>query len=77
MQEDASRTDIRFLIQFAAMAKDMGHPGSGLRTLGYENPFSIYENCNLIAKEIGIPIGIHCHGDLGMAVPIPWPERWV
>jgi len=67
--EDASRTDIKYLISFAAMARD--HGASRVRycdTLGYDNPFSIYKNCKRIAKEVGIPVGIHCHGDLGMAV---------
>jgi isopropylmalate/homocitrate/citramalate synthase len=67
--EDASRTDIKFLIRFAAAAKE--HGAQRVRycdTLGYENPFSIYKDCKRIAKEVGISIGIHCHGDLGMAV---------
>jgi len=37
-------------------------------TLGYDNPFTIYEICKRLAESIGIPIEIHCHGDLGMAV---------
>ena len=67
--EDASRTDINFLLRFAAMAKKFG--ADRLRycdTLGYDNPFSIYDTCKKLAQEIGIPIELHCHGDLGMAV---------
>ncbi len=67
--EDASRTDIRFLIRFAAAAKE--HGAQRFRycdTLGYENPFSIYEACKTLAKELQMPIEVHCHGDLGMAV---------
>jgi len=67
--EDASRTDSEFLLRFASSAKE--HGADRFRycdTLGYDNPFTIYETCQLLAKEAGIPIEIHCHGDLGMAV---------
>jgi homocitrate synthase NifV len=67
--EDASRTDNNFLLQFAAMAKE--HGADRLRycdTLGYDNPFSIYDACKALAQEAKIPIELHCHGDLGMAV---------
>ncbi|MDP6043379.1 MAG: homocitrate synthase, partial [Dehalococcoidales bacterium] len=37
-------------------------------TLGYDNPFTIYEATRALAENIGLPIEIHCHGDLGMAV---------
>jgi len=67
--EDASRTDTDFLLRFASVAKE--HGAARLRycdTLGFDNPFSIYEMGEMLAKEIGIPIEVHCHGDLGMAV---------
>jgi len=67
--EDASRTDLSFLIKFGLAAKE--HGADRLRycdTLGYDNPFTIYETAKALAENIGIPIEIHCHGDLGMAV---------
>jgi homocitrate synthase NifV len=67
--EDASRTDIDFLLRFASVAKE--HGADRFRycdTLGYDNPFTIYESCKKLAEEVGIPIEIHCHGDLGMGV---------
>ncbi len=67
--EDASRTDLNFLIRFGLAAKE--HGACRFRycdTLGYDNPFSIYETTKALAETIGIPIEIHCHGDLGMAV---------
>jgi homocitrate synthase NifV len=67
--EDASRTDMDFLLRFASTAKE--HGADRLRycdTLGYDSPFTIYDTCKLLAKEVGIPIEVHCHGDLGMAV---------
>ncbi|MFC2048366.1 homocitrate synthase [Chloroflexota bacterium] len=67
--EDASRTDINYLIRFASSAKE--HGADRLRycdTLGYDSPFTIYDTCKLLAEEGGLPIEVHCHGDLGMAV---------
>ena len=67
--EDASRTEMDYLLEFATAAKK--HGAARVRycdTLGYDNPFTIYESCKTLAKEVGIGIEIHCHGDLGMAV---------
>jgi len=67
--EDASRTEIDYLLEFATAAKE--HGAARVRycdTLGYDNPFTIYESCKTLAKEVGIGVEIHCHGDLGMAV---------
>ncbi len=67
--EDASRTDIKFLLRFGLAARE--HGADRLRycdTLGYDNPFTIYETIKSLAENIGMPIEIHCHGDLGMAV---------
>lgn len=67
--EDASRTDIDFLVEYGLAAKN--HSAVRLRycdTLGYDDPFSIYETGRALAERIGIPIELHCHGDLGMAV---------
>jgi citrate (Re)-synthase len=67
--EDASRTDVNFLIEFGLAAQE--HGAERMRycdTLGYDNPFSIYENCRQLAEKVGLPIELHCHNDLGMAV---------
>ena len=67
--EDASRTGLDFLIKFGLAAKE--HGADRLRycdTLGYDNPFTIYETIKALAENIGMPIEQHCHGDLGMAV---------
>ncbi|MCL2281633.1 MAG: homocitrate synthase [Dehalococcoidia bacterium] len=67
--EDASRTDTDFLVKFGQEAK--AHGAVRLRycdTLGYDNPFSIYETTLTLAQKVELPIEIHCHGDLGMAV---------
>ena len=67
--EDASRTDLGFIIKFGLAAKE--HGANRLRycdTLGYDNPFTIYETTKALAENTGMAIEIHCHGDLGMAV---------
>jgi isopropylmalate/homocitrate/citramalate synthase len=67
--EDASRTSIEHLVEFAQAAKEKG--AARLRycdTLGYDDPFTLYERINLLAREVGIDIETHCHNDLGMAV---------
>ena len=67
--EDASRTDLDYLIKYGLAAK--AHGAARLRycdTLGYDNPFSIYETAKTLAQKLELPIELHCHGDLGMAV---------
>jgi len=67
--EDASRTDLDFLIKFGLAARE--HGADRLRycdTLGYDNPFTIYETVKRLAEATQMPIEVHCHGDLGMAV---------
>jgi len=67
--EDASRADLDFLVKFGLAAKE--HGADRLRycdTLGYDNPFTIYETIRALAENVGLAIETHCHGDLGMAV---------
>jgi len=67
--EDASRTKMDYLIEFASAAKENG--ADRIRycdTLGCDSPFSIYERIKELAEEVKIPIEIHCHNDLGLVV---------
>lgn len=67
--EDASRSDEEYLYQFAKEAKDSG--ADRLRycdTLGFDDPFTIYQRVKRLAERVNMPIEIHCHNDLGMAV---------
>ncbi len=67
--EDASRTKLDFLVRFSLAAKEHGaHRLRYCDTLGYDNPFTIYESIKALAEDVGMPIEIHCHSDLGMAV---------
>lgn len=67
--EDASRTDLNYLIEFAGAAKEAG--ADRFRycdTLGCDTPFTIYERVRTIAEKVKIDIELHCHNDLGLAV---------
>jgi isopropylmalate/homocitrate/citramalate synthase len=67
--EDASRTDMGYLTEFALAAREAG--ADRVRycdTLGYDTPMSIYERIKTLAEKVKIPIELHCHNDLGMAV---------
>ena len=67
--EDGSRTSLECLVRFGLAARE--HGATRLRycdTLGYDSPFTIYDTARALAENIGLPIEIHCHGDLGMAV---------
>lgn len=67
--EDASRTSMDFLIKFSLAAKKAG--ADRIRycdTLGYENPMRIHFRCKDLTKAVDMPIELHTHNDLGMAV---------
>ena len=67
--EDASRSDLDFLIKFAKTARDNG--ASRFRycdTLGFEDPKTTYDRIYAIAKSTGMAVELHFHNDLGMAV---------
>lgn len=67
--EDSSRTDIDYLIEFSLAAKK--HGADRIRycdTLGYDSPFIIYNRIKKLASTVKLPIELHCHNDLGMAV---------
>ena len=67
--EDASRTRMEYLIEFAQAAKSAG--AERIRycdTLGFDTPFSIYERIKLLAEKVRLPIEVHCHNDLGLVV---------
>ncbi len=66
--EDASRSDIEYLIKYANACKDAG--ATRFRycdTLGFDDPQSAYNKIYTIAKETGMEIELHFHNDLGMA----------
>ena len=67
--EDASRSDIDYLIKWGLNAKEKG--ASRFRycdTLGFDDPQTSYERITKIAKETAMDIELHYHNDIGMAV---------
>lgn len=67
--EDASRSDIGYLIHYAKEAKKCGaHRFRYCDTLGFEDPKTTYERIYKIAHDTQMPIELHFHNDLGMAV---------
>lgn len=67
--EDASRSDLDFLIKLAKEVKKCG--AQRFRycdTLGYEDPGTAYNIIKELAKATEMPIEVHYHNDLGMAV---------
>jgi homocitrate synthase NifV len=67
--EDASRTNIDYLIEFALAAKEAG--ADRIRycdTLGCDTPFTIYDRISQLTQAVVMPIEIHCHNDLGLVV---------
>ena len=67
--EDASRSDLDYLIKLAKEVKKRGaYRFRYCDTLGYEDPQTTYERIYRLAKETQMPIEMHFHNDLGMAV---------
>lgn len=66
--EDASRSDMSFLLEFARAAKEAG--ADRVRycdTVGIMDPFTIYNNIKLITEKTGVDVEMHTHNDFGMA----------
>ena len=66
--EDASRSDLDYLIKYATEAKKSGaYRFRYCDTLGFEDPQTTYDRIYKIAKATQMPIELHFHNDLGMA----------
>jgi len=66
--EDASRTEMPFLIQFAIEAKKAG--ADRLRfcdTVGILDPFTTYDRIKTLVEAVGIDVEMHTHNDFGLA----------
>jgi len=66
--EDASRTELDRLIEFALMGKESG--ADRFRycdTLGADDPITIYEKIKTLSLATKFPVEMHCHNELGMA----------
>ncbi|MBW6462597.1 MAG: homocitrate synthase [Firmicutes bacterium] len=66
--EDASRSDLDFLVEFAKQAQAAG--ANRLRfcdTIGVLEPFKTYEVISSLIDKTGMDIEMHTHNDFGMA----------
>jgi len=71
--EDASRTDETpdedYLLRFATAAVQHGaHRIRYCDTLGFDRTHTIYDCVYRLAREVQVPIELHCHNDIGYAV---------
>ena len=81
--EDASRSDLDFLIAFGRTAKDCG--ADRLRfcdTVGVLDPFRTYEMIKALKDAVGLDLEMHTHDDFGMATAnalagVKAGARWV
>lgn len=67
--EDASRADFSFIVKLAAILEQANTKMLRFAdTVGISSPFAIREMITYICEFTSIPIEIHAHNDLGMAV---------
>lgn len=70
--EDATRTDIDFLIEMVEAAIEAGATNVNIPdTVGYTEPFEYYKMIKALKDNVkgidDITLAVHCHNDLGMA----------
>jgi homocitrate synthase NifV len=66
--EDASRTDLSFLIEYYRLAEKLG--ADMVRycdSLGTSGPFVTYDRVKRVHQKTALPIEMHTHNDFGMA----------
>ncbi|MGQ4913806.1 MAG: homocitrate synthase/isopropylmalate synthase family protein [Candidatus Asgardarchaeia archaeon] len=67
--EDASRADPEFLVHTACIAEDTGADRLSIPdTLGVLRPDGMYRMIRLVRDAVNIPLDVHCHNDLGLAL---------
>jgi homocitrate synthase NifV len=67
--EDASRTEIGFLCEYAKAAREQGADRFRFcDTIGVMEPFRTYQLIKHLREESGLEIEMHTHNDFGMAV---------
>ena len=66
--EDASRTNLEFLIQVGQMVQECGVERFSIAdTVGCLIPVKMKELVTNIRSEIDLPLHVHCHNDFGLA----------
>jgi homocitrate synthase NifV len=66
--EDASRAELAFVLEAARTAERSGAWRIRLAdTVGICSPGSMAALVQAVTGEVGLPVGVHCHNDFGMA----------
>jgi 2-isopropylmalate synthase len=66
--EDATRTELNFLVEVAQLAEEAGADRLSLPdTVGTALPSAMQELVRAISKAVRIPLHVHCHNDYGLA----------
>lgn len=66
--EDATRTDLRYLLEFYGMAEEAGADIVNVPdTVGAMDPDSFFKLISKVAEMVRIPVSVHCHNDFGLA----------
>jgi 2-isopropylmalate synthase len=67
--EDASRADPKFLEEMCIAVSDAGVDRISLPdTLGIMSPHGMSNLVKLVKKKVDVPIDMHCHNDMGLAL---------
>ena len=65
--EDASRTDMAFLMEYYELAKALGaRMVRYCDTLSVEDPYTTYRRIKFITQRLDVPLEVHMHNDFGM-----------
>ncbi|MCX7919776.1 MAG: homocitrate synthase [bacterium] len=66
--EDASRTELEYLIECVKVARDAGADRFRFcDTVGMLDPYETYRRIKILTDVVGLPIEMHTHNDFGMA----------
>ncbi|WP_048090815.1 2-isopropylmalate synthase [Geoglobus acetivorans] len=66
---DATRTEVEYLKTIYKAVEDAGVDIVNVPdTVGVATPFSMYELISELKKALEVPVDVHCHNDLGLAV---------
>jgi len=67
--EDATRSDLDFLVQVYRAVTDAGADRIDIPdTVGVAIPRSMYNIVDRVKRSVKVPIAVHCHDDMGLAV---------
>ncbi|ACL75976.1 homocitrate synthase/isopropylmalate synthase family protein [Ruminiclostridium cellulolyticum] len=66
--EDSTRTDFNVLLEILSQAEQEGADILGTTdTIGYLTPERTYNFIKKLVRNLKLPIGVHCHNDMGLA----------